>query len=576
MISEWCVLSNNQAIGPYTQAQLKDLMHQGSITATTYVRRLDGPWVTAAQFYSAMASQNVVPQTATAQQPVYSSPVSPAAIPYRRKRASTAVNVVVFISMVLIGGAAAVFTAKSVLSLVQRPAPVEPEVEVIVIPAPSRPAGSAPKPNVVVLNRSGPKVQEPRTAMPAPRIAGNAVPTVNPVPKPASPVTKMDTLAKAWLDKAEDILERREDVRTANNDVVRKLQPSLDEVRRIETELNGIRSQEKRAQAEREERDRNLAATMERRSLTNNATLDLQIAALENEMQSTGSARRDLDRRAESLRERKEELTRSMSPLIERQKLLGIQADRLRTDFVFHTHPFVIQDPSIIDVASSFFAELKRRSNELDRGWGQFGLSCAYLSRNDEDRADSEISQAIDTLPQEAAFRAIRGSRRARKGRGTDAVADAAKAFELDAENWTVNYFAALAYMRRGTIPNLQLAETRLRACRVLDSANPLATIALSILNSASIEERIRKPSYALQLANEAYEIEPSHSSRFALALAQAAHGEFELAIRHTRQALHDADAQSRSWYEECLQRLEDQKPVRIDWREFDLWQYSY
>ncbi|MGC3967501.1 MAG: hypothetical protein QM775_09070 [Pirellulales bacterium] len=84
----------------------------------------------------------------------------------------------------------------------------------------------------------------------------------------------------------------------------------------------------------------------------------------------------------------------------------------------------------------------------------------------------------------------MRGLWRARAGKYEEGVADVVEAFKADDKNWTVNFFSALVYARKGTMASLQLAEARLKTCRTVDPKNTLAHVTLAILKSTSQEER--------------------------------------------------------------------------------------
>ncbi|MBN8625996.1 MAG: DUF4339 domain-containing protein [Planctomycetes bacterium] len=577
MIPEWFVLSNNQPVGPYTQEQLLGLIQQGSVAASSYVRRLDGPWVLAGQAYALLATQAMpppIPAEVISPGPAISLPqtvASSSTTRYPRKKSGSFVSTILFVAMVLIGGAAGIYVAKTYVLLPQQAAQQSLEPEIIVIPAPQRPAVATLPDDRTRGKVAPPSVVEPRPAVPEPRITGSIPPRII---EPSNP--KADPAVEAWRTKAVAMLRRRDEIRSEIENAAPSLQQSLDEQTLLQGEFGELKEQPRNFgfAISKAIGDRN--ALTQALPLSNDPGIASQISQLNSGIADLQARKAAIDERQRLLQPKLAQASAAALSKQNRQNRLLAEADRLRAEFLFHAHPAVIKPPAVLAEAVRLFGGLQAKSEPLDKGWGLFGQACIALVGDDHKAAEQKITEAINVLPNEAAFRALRGSWLARVDRIDEAVTDAVESFKAHPENWSVNFFGAQVYLRRGNFLSLKLAETRLKKCRELDPQGVLAPIVMSLMKSASAEEKFLNASYALKLAHEAFDLEASHVTQFTLALAFAENGNYADALRHAQEAIKAADLETAGWYGQCLTLLEAKKPVRIDWKQFDLWQFSY
>ncbi|MCE9603850.1 MAG: DUF4339 domain-containing protein [Planctomycetia bacterium] len=147
MVAEWFILSNDHPTGPYTQEALLGFMQQGNVVPGSFVRRLDGPWMTGAQAYAQISA--AMAQMAAAQQPAptaYGAPRAPSnqsvastfAARNRQRKWSSIFSMIISVCSILVGCAGAVYIYKNFGSLLIRPPAQQKPQEIIVIQQPPK------------------------------------------------------------------------------------------------------------------------------------------------------------------------------------------------------------------------------------------------------------------------------------------------------------------------------------------------------------------------------------------------------------------------------------------------------
>lgn len=571
MPAEWFVLSNNQQIGPYTKDQLIALMQQGSLIPTSYVRRLDGPWITIAQaFLQLVVSASTPPATTEIRSAIEAHSPRPALAYdstssqryYRKKKTSTA-GMFGMVVAVLIGGVAAVFTAKQLGLLFPRAAPpVEPEV--IVIPAPTY---------ATKVRRTESDDELLPKQLPPRRSAAVASPQLakldpSPTPPPGiEEVKKDDPQAEAWLARIRELFLERDDLIVKLNELQQQIQPLIDESRTIEARFKDLRRQENAISV----KVRSLQDTLKNLyfARSQNINVDAQISAVEGNISSLVGEHRSLDDQAQPLRVRIDELTSALVPLKQSRVKLLVNMDRLRDDTIWHLNPFAVVSAAVSEAANKYFDELAKQESSLDQGWSHFGRGCFAMRNGDLAKANKSFLLAIECLPGEATFLAVRGACRAKAGQTDEGLQDLIAAAKKDTGNRTVSYMYAIVQCRRGAYSG---AEDKLRECLKLDESYARAKRFLSLLKSATDDAKVRHANFAFIQANEVIARDETSNAHFVIASAHAASERFEEAIKHVRHAIAGASSTELPWYQDAEQSFLANKPLRIDWKTFNLW----
>ncbi|MCE9605323.1 MAG: GYF domain-containing protein [Planctomycetia bacterium] len=587
MIAEWFVLSNGESIGPYTQNQIVEFIQEGSLSPTSYVRRLDGPWITIAEAFLRMvaaASSHSVSGTGTLAIPApepepiaaYASTTSTPTFRYRRKKSSH-LNLLMTIAAIAVGGAAAIYTAKGLLTALAPKAVEESEPEVIVVQRPS----PAPKRPTALDVPSGPrKTRTPIEEVPSAPVVATKPTTPPekrpPLPVPVSPAedAKPDQATITWLSTLESIHTRRDSLMLKIAAVKQKGLPLEDQAKTIDAEC---RPKEKRIRELNIEignldSDRRL---LESAFQTNGDTsLPSKISRLSSTIQSLRSEIQSLDTTAQ--REVYRKLMSEINSLKEAYEQVLREADNLRAELVFHLNPFAAAPEPIAKAGLSYFSRPIPNNNALPnsnvvlKAWNEFGMACIYLRKGDDRNAEKFLNAAMTSEPQEATFRAIFGYWKLQRGQDDDALTEIVAALKAHPENWTVSFVMALIQLRKGALSS---AEIFLRKCRELDKNNQRGLTLLSLLKSASSDEKIRNAKFAKQFADEALKLGKSAATHIATAAAHAEAGEFPDALKHAQSAVALREAKNPDdFYLRSIDALSKSNAIRIDWPKFDAW----
>lgn len=585
MVAEWFVLSNGESIGPYTQDQIVGLIQEGSLSPMSYVRRLDGPWITIAEAFMRMvaaASSHSVAETSPPAIPapplidVYASTTSRPTFRYRRKKSSYS-NLLMTIAAIAVGGAAAIYTAKSLLTGLTPKAVEVSEPEVIVIqrpnPAPKRPT-AVDVPSEPRKTRT-PIEEVPNTPVVAPK-PKTPLEKQPPLPVPAAPAedAKPDPAATIWLNTLESILTRRDSLMPRIAAVTQEGKPLEDQAKTIDAECRP----KERAISELRQANVNLSNEIQRladlAAVSNDSSYADTISRLQDQIGTNNSKIGTLNTAADRTEYRK--LMIQINALKEEYLSLLREADNLRAELVFHLNPFAAVSEPIAKAGLSYLSRPVADNNALPnskvvlKAWNEFGMACIYMRKGDEANAEKLLNAAIASDSQEATFRAIFGYWKLRRGQDDEALTEIVAAMKTYPENWTVNFVMALFQLRKNA---LSTAEIYLRKCRDLDKNNPRGLTLLSLVKSTSSDEKLRNAKFAKQFADEALKLGKSAPTHIAIAAAHAEAGDFPDAVKHAQSAVVLREAKSPDdFYLRCIDTLSKSNAIRIDRLTFDAW----
>lgn len=562
MQAEWFVLSNNQPVGPYTKDDLLALMQQGSLIPTSYVRRLDGPWITAAHAFSQIVASTALSPALTPIPTVPTAPIVSSSTGYYRRRTSSSSNLLITLCMIAIGGAAAVYTYKHFLF--QHQPAREPEI-LVITPRAMPPTTRAPFPT-----KPFDKAKERPPALP-PRPNGVPLPaatgTADKPPGGDVPQAKADPEAEAWLSTMKELAAHRDNLIAKRSELQQRLAPLLANAADTEAQCKNLEREAKRIRLQYSILDRDRQSILQQKILLNDSSLDSRLSTIASRMSNLEAEIKRYD--SSSLRAQLGDLVKNLVPLKEQNEELIAEADRLRARIVWHLNPFSKVSDSVAAVAFAYFNRPIASDATIDKAWNHFGRACISMRKDDEESAERDFKQAFTLSPQEATFRAVHGVWQDRLGRDKEGLEDLITSLKSDPDNWTVNYLYGLVLCKRGTFSG---AETRLRECRRLDPKNARGLGFLALLKSATEDAKMRNADFAMLLAKEAFELEDTAGSRVALASALAESGKFDEAVLHAQKAVAKASPSQAAWCHDNLHLLEAKKPLRIDWKTFDSW----
>lgn len=602
MIAEWFILCNGGAVGPYTSAQIIELVQQGSLQATSFVRRLDGPPLSVIEALSQMASagsRNTIVDEPVGDSGSFSvgrnlerSPTSVTRLPRRKK--SSLQNLLITLAAIAVGGVAATYAAKGFLGLVA-PQPVEAppkdaEIAEVKIAAPprreprpvTRPSniGQGNEENLATSRPSAPILPPVRRPFPIdtskPTLAPpRAMPSSTAPPLPSPPAAaKLDEATTAWLNALDSIHARRDSLMLKIAAVVQKGSPLEDQAKTIDAEC---RPKEK-AISDLKQGNTNLLSRIEllrsQNIASNSTSNNSEISQLQDQVRTNYSTIGTLNTAA-----RRTEYRKVMGEIATlKEEYLGLlrEADNLRAELVFHLNPFSTVPEQIAKEGLKYFGRPITGNNAIPnsdavfKAWNEFGMACIYLRKGDDANAEKYLNAAMTSEPQEMTFRAILGYWKLRRDQNDEALTEIVAALKATPENWTINFVMALFQLRKGAP---RAAEQFLRTCRDLDKTNQRGLTLLSLVKSTSSDEKIRNVKFAKQFADEALKLSKSAASHLATAAAHAEAGEFPDAVKHAQSAVALREAnRDDDLYLRSMDALNKSNAIRIDWPTFDAW----
>lgn len=434
--------------------------------------------------------------------------------------------------------------------LIQQAKPLRPLGELSQFYKPE-PTSFAGRRRVVVVGVRGPGgvVLRPVAVAPAPFAAPAAIPN--------------------WIDQLRASYKRRGDLVAERDAGRRSIALLTTEAARLNSEFRGLDNQAAPLRLRYRAITQEIA---ELRALPSNADgdslVEIRINNLESDLRPLETAYNQLDAQARPLRMRFNEINAEIALKNVRLAAIAVDAKILRDEFLKLLDPFGSSSAAHADAAVEFFTG--KIQAEADPAFAIFARGCAHLTSNKTDLALNDLDQAVKKSPNESTFLAVRGVAQARLNKDAEARKDLQDAVRLDDKNCWSRVHYALVLFRTGAF---SVAEQQLRDCMKIAPTDPEAFVLLAMLKATG-DAKLRNGAYAVKTAQAAYDASSAKDWKcfLALAMAHAEVGDFTKAFPFAAKASAAATSVSQiEWCRECLATIQMKKPIRIDWKTFDL-----
>ncbi|MBL9089984.1 MAG: hypothetical protein JNL96_02085 [Planctomycetaceae bacterium] len=256
------------------------------------------------------------------------------------------------------------------------------------------------------------------------------------------------------------------------------------------------------------------------------------------------------------------QLKTSQSKLVELQG----QTKEARRAFLRLTHPFEAA-PQRGTAAVAYFAESAKIDSEPAFAYAGRGVGHLLCERFTDAVADFDL--ALTLTPDESTFLALRGLAQLRGGELEKARADLARSASRDSKNPLTPLISAMLHCRTGAPA---AAEAQLKEAQKLDPQDPTANCLLALMKVTSTDDSFRNAKFGQILVDAALKLAPQRwDALLAAAAVQAEQGNFKEAVAFAARAEAAAPKRKIEWCRGLTQSFRDGKPLRIDWKTFDI-----